>query len=358
VITCFILDTATALLFGESVESQRAYIHRTHKKKGIAVQAWDDKSADMGLEEMAFINDFAEAHEVCSYYMVLRFGLQRLAFLANDRHLKKAVKTLRSLPKRIIKEAKETGRWKTKRKFDLLTALMEQTQDEKELEDQTLGMLFGALSTTSTLLLWSIMLLAQIPDIWTKLRDAVLHRFPPPHEQAEGTTLDPSALKECKYLQDVLRESLRLYQPAALESRVALRDTILPTGGGADGTSPIAVQKGQVVLWCSYAMHRRQDLWGADVLSFKPERSEVPETSRLLGGGWLYQPFGGGPRTCLGQQYALTEASYFLVRFLQRLEGVELDPESAAGKGERVGKTLGATLTPVEVRVRFREGRG
>lgn len=64
-------------------------------------------------------------------------------------------------------------------------------------------------------------------------------------------------------------------------------------------------------------MHRRKDLWGPDADSFRPERF----ANRKV--GWEFLPFNGGPRICIGQQFALTEASYVLVRLLQRFDGIE-----------------------------------
>lgn len=64
-------------------------------------------------------------------------------------------------------------------------------------------------------------------------------------------------------------------------------------------------------------MHRRHDIYGADADEFKPERWET------LRPGWEYLPFNGGPRICLGQQYALTEASFVTVRLVQEFARME-----------------------------------
>jgi cytochrome P450 len=64
-------------------------------------------------------------------------------------------------------------------------------------------------------------------------------------------------------------------------------------------------------------MHRRLDIYGPDAKEFKPERWE---TQRM---GWAYLPFNGGPRICVGQQFALTEASYTIVRLLQEFGDIE-----------------------------------
>jgi cytochrome P450 len=64
-------------------------------------------------------------------------------------------------------------------------------------------------------------------------------------------------------------------------------------------------------------MHRRKDLYGPDADEYKPERWEN------LRPGWEYLPFNGGPRICLGQQYALTEAGYVTVRLVQEFAKME-----------------------------------
>ncbi|KAI7221636.1 cytochrome P450 [Hortaea werneckii] len=341
----FVLDTATSFLFGESVESQRAL---------MTSQAGDHDDLDPDTGRLAGSNEFAEAFDESSYYMVTRIRLQQLYFLGNTKHFKKAIAIFKTLPNRIVNQRlqqqqkqqqqqqheEEEGtpsEPKQKRKFDLLSSLMQHTKDETELRDQTLGVLFASRDTTSSLILWTILLLGQHP------------------EEAESL-LDFTSLKSCRYIQHVLNETLRLYQSVPLNSRVAVRDTILPVGGGPDGTKPIAIRKGQQVLWNIYAMQRRKDLWGDDALEFIPERWEDPKRSRMVGDGFAYTPFSAGPRICLGQQYALTEAGYLLVRFVQRYDRIELDPQSAVGvENGRVKKTIGLTLAPMEVRLRVHE---
>jgi cytochrome P450 len=101
------------------------------------------------------------------------------------------------------------------------------------------------------------------------------------------------------------------------------------------------------VIFTVYLMHRRKDLWGEDVLEFKPERWEqrIP--------AWQYLPFLGGPRICLGQQFALIEASYLLVRLLREYDAIE--PVDWA-EMRRLKKAMGVTMWPADgARVRFRK---
>jgi cytochrome P450 len=111
--------------------------------------------------------------------------------------------------------------------------------------------------------------------------------------------------------------ALRLHPVVPGNSRTTYKDSVLPVGGGPDGKSPAFVPKGTIVMYSPYSMHRREDFYGEDANEFRPERWES------LRPGWEYLPFNGGPRICLGQQYALTEAGYVTVRLLQEFKGLE-----------------------------------
>lgn len=65
--------------------------------------------------------------------------------------------------------------------------------------------------------------------------------------------------------------------------------------------------------------------YGKDALVYRPERW-FEESTRTL--GWAYLPFNGGPRICLGQQFALTEAGYVLARLVQSFDSLELKPDT------------------------------
>lgn len=111
-------------------------------------------------------------------------------------------------------------------------------------------------------------------------------------------------------------------------TRFANKDTILPRGGGKSGLAPVLVSKGTIVMYSVYAMHRRKDIYGADAEEFRPERWESDNPQGPLRPGWGFLPFNGGPRICIGQQYALTEASYTIVRLLQTFKEIDnRDPE-------------------------------
>ena len=111
--------------------------------------------------------------------------------------------------------------------------------------------------------------------------------------------------------------ALRLYPIVPFNLRTAIKDTYLPVGGGPDGKSPVFVAKGNEVIYSVYTMHRDHEIYGPDANEYRPERWEK------LRPGWAYLPFNGGPRICIGQQFALTEAGYTTVRIMQEFERIE-----------------------------------
>ena len=196
-----------------------------------------------------------------------------------------------------------------KPRYVFLHAILSQTRDRYTLRSELLNVLLAGRDTTAGLLSNTWHVLARRPDIYNKLRQEILsadlHGAPPTYDQ----------IKDMRYLKYLLNESLRLMPVVPGNTRVSVRDTTLPLGGGAHGTSPIFVPKGQSCNYSVWSMHRRPDFFGPDSREFKPERWES------LRPGWEYLPFNGGPRICVGQQFALLEASYTTIRILQAFEG-------------------------------------
>jgi cytochrome P450 len=106
----------------------------------------------------------------------------------------------------------------------------------------------------------------------------------------------------------------------------------LPTGGGPDGNHPILVRKGEIVVFSQYVNSRVKSIYGPDADQFRPDRWQGSELAKI---GRAYFPFYGGPRQCLGVDFALMEVSYTIVRLLQAFPSITLPEES---KGETMGR--------------------
>jgi len=123
----------------------------------------------------------------------------------------------------------------------------------------------------------------------------------------------------------VLKETLRLFPPFPMASRETRNGSGVvmppqdPTFGDVGTNAPMYIPPGAAISTISFLMHRNSALWGNDVFEFDPERWVEPERIKEhVRNTTGYLPFSAGPRICLGQDYALNEASFFLVRMLQQ----------------------------------------
>ncbi len=114
----------------------------------------------------------------------------------------------------------------------------------------------------------------------------------------------------------------RLIPNNVTQIRAALRDVILPLGGGPDGKSPLDIRKGDIVSVTKTVMYRDPDQWGPDANEYRPERWDG------MRGGWHFLPYGGGPRRCPAQMMVQNETGYMLCRLAQKYSSiVARDPE-------------------------------
>lgn len=198
--------------------------------------------------------------------------------------------------------------------YVFIRELAKDTQDPKAIRDQAFNILLAGRDTTASLLSFTTFYLAKFPELFNELRDVVLTEF---GYDDDSATFEK--LKKCKLLQYVIKEVLRLHPVVPMNFRTAIRHTKLPKGGGISGEEPVLVMKGQNVFYSTYAMQRNPAVWGPDAHQFRPQR-----WFDRAGSGWEYLPFNGGPRICLGQQFALTETSYTIVRICQEFTRIEL----------------------------------
>jgi Cytochrome P450 len=312
------LDSATEFLFGETVNSQLAglpdqsNIPSKSDKSGKTLDwstfgaDWDYATNALGTRgrlgqvywaysPKSFHQSCKRIHEFADYYVNLALTTDLSSLKGND----------------------SSGTHK-RDKYIFLQELVASTRDSTELRSQLLNILLAGRDTTSGLLGWTFYTLVRHPEIYSKLRTIIISRFGT-YSQPRDITF--ANLKSCAYLQHVLNEILRLYPNVPVNSRRCVRATTLPRGGGPDGTAPIYVREGQEVNYLVHVMHHRKDLWGEDVEQFRPERWEGKKV------GWEYLPFNGGPRICLGQQFALTEAGYVIVRLVQRFDRLANEDE-------------------------------
>ena len=192
-------------------------------------------------------------------------------------------------------------------RYILLHEMALNSQDPYDLRAQILNVFFPARDTAAIAFGNIIFELARHPHVWDELCAEVL--------SIGSQQLTFELLKSLKTTKAIINETLRLHLPASRIGRTALRDTVLPVGGGSDGRSPLFIRKGQVVEMDLYTLQRNPEFWGDDADEFKPQR--WGEGRPLWEAKWQYEPFLGGMRMCPAQNQVLTQLSYLLVRVAQ-----------------------------------------
>src|SRR5205085_8658146 len=222
---------------------------------------------------------------------------------------------------RIIEERRRSGADRGDLLSMLLFALDEEgdrtSMTNEQLRDEVMTLFLAGHETTANALTWAWVLLAQNPEAECALHeelDSVLEGGRPP------TVEDVPALR---YTEMVVAETMRLYPPAYAIGRLSLEDQ--EVGG-------YHIPRGSLVLVSQYVMHRDPRFFPCpeafDPLRFVPEMKETrPQFS--------YFPFGGGPRRCIGEGFAWTEAVLILATLARRWR-LRLAPGADIGTEPRI----------------------
>lgn len=245
-------------------------------------------------------------------------GLGLLLPTPHNLRVRMARRRIQGTIDRIIRERRASGA----DRGDLLSLLLK-AQDEDDggamtdtqVRDEMVTLFLAGHETTANVLAWTWYLLAKHPEAERKLHaelDSLLNnRLPAPDD-----------VQRLEYTRRVVAESMRLYPPGYLIGRTALNDFWL---------DDYLIPGGAQVLLCPFVTHRHAEYF-PDPLRFDPDRwAPEPQRDRHK---FAYYPFGGGPRTCIGEPFAWMEAILLLAvlaqRWRLRLEPghpVEYDPQ-------------------------------
>ncbi|XP_059302911.1 cytochrome P450 94B3-like [Lycium ferocissimum] len=189
---------------------------------------------------------------------------------------------------------------------DLLSRLLIAGHEDEVVRDMVISFLMAGRDTTSSALTWLLWLTTNHHNV----KNEMINEITSINNGDKALEFDD--LKDMKYLQACLNESMRLYPPVAWDSKHAAKDDILP-----DGTR---VQKGNRVTYFQYGMGRMEEIWGKDRLEFKPDRWFDENGALKSVCPYKFPVFQAGPRVCLGKEMAFTQMKYVLASVLRRFE--------------------------------------
>jgi cytochrome P450 len=235
---------------------------------------------------------------------------------------RKSIRDMDALVYRIIAERKASGT-DTGDLLSMLVAARDedgQPMDDRQIRDEAVTLFLAGHETTANALNWTFMLLAQNPHVEAKLHAEI--------DQVLGGRLATlSDLDHLPYTEQIIKEAMRLYPPAWTVSRLAIRDVQI-----GEYFVPANTRVGMHI----YHTHRLPDLWDSPD-TFDPDRFS-PERERQIP-RYAYLPFGGGPRVCIGNHFAMMEAKLILATIASRYQ-LRLAP------GQTVGMDARITLNP------------
>jgi cytochrome P450 len=207
----------------------------------------------------------------------------------------------------------------------LLQARDEETgegMDDQQVRDEIMTLLIAGHETVASALTWTWYLLGQRPDVEARLYGEV-------QGVLGGRRPTMEDLPQLAYTRMVFDEALRLYPPAWILTRRA---------EAADVVNGYQIPAGALVVISPYTVHRHRKFWPEPEV-FRPERFGEEEGNKRP--RYAYIPFGGGPRLCIGNHFALMEGVLILATVVQQVRLVR--PE-----GEAVRVVAGVTLRPGE----------
>ncbi len=237
--------------------------------------------------------------------------LPRWVPTAGNRRSQAAVEDLDSVLSGIIRARRASG----EDRGDLLSMLLMARDEESgegltdgQVRDEAMTLFLAGHETTAVALTWTWVLLDQHPEVRQRLEDEV-------DNVLQGRRPAVRDLPNLPYTRQVIQEAMRLYPPAWTIGRQAVEPVDI---------GPYHLEPGSIVLVSPYAVHRQPEFFPAaetfDPDRFSPEReAELPR--------YTYIPFGGGPRICIGNDFAMQEARLILAAMVQKVR-LALVPET------------------------------
>nr|BAJ96920.1 predicted protein [Hordeum vulgare subsp. vulgare] len=259
-----------------------------------------------------FVNSMVRAlHEAGS--RARRTSIQNKLMIASQRQFNADIQNMQETAGKIIEERRRKGQGEKKDVLDIMLTAKDPVTGEglsdENIRYQMVTFLIAGHETTSGLLSFATYELLKNPSTLQKAREEV--------DKVLGTdriTIDH--IPKLVYLNQILKETLRLYPSAPAFTVASEEDTVL---GGK-----YQIKKSDDVVVFIAGLHRDPTVWGPNVEEFDPDRFSPEKMGTLPPNSW--KPFGNGMRACIGRFFAIQEVTLVLALILQQFDLIEENP--------------------------------
>ncbi|WMX12890.1 cytochrome P450 [Aureispira sp. CCB-E] len=309
------------------LEKEMTYLASKVVSKSLFGQEFDNEKIDVIDDSIAKANEYIVA-------------VAKQPFLKPWYHLNGAYKHIvkqKNIRDKFILDFIEERKKSGESKDDLLGMLLDTEYEDgskmtnKQLLDESIILIVAGNKTSAVTMAWLFYLLAKHPGIEEKVLQSVTEILGDEEPSIES-------IRSLTYPLQVLEETMRMYPVVWLIDREPVED---------DEFSGIKIKKGEDIAAFVYGLHHNPKYW-KDPECFDPERF-TPENKKEQV-PFSYLPFGGGPRICIGKNFAIMEMQFILAMFIRRYKFV-LSP------GQNIGFKPLLTLSPtngIKVRVQKR----
>ncbi|KAL6640915.1 hypothetical protein ACP70R_019096 [Stipagrostis hirtigluma subsp. patula] len=328
---------------GEAIDLQDVLLRLTFDNVCMIAFGVDPGCLSPGLPEIPFARAFEDATEATIVRFVTPTAVwraMRALGVGHERVLRRSLAGVDAFAYDVIRKRKEELEAEATaaagRRSDLLTVFTKMRDEDgrpaysdKFLRDICVNFILAGRDTSSVALAWFFWLLGKNPAVEAKILEEidgiVAARKATAGEVEEELVFQPEEVKRMEYLHAALSEALRLYPSVPVDHKEVVEDEVFP-----DGT---VLKKGTKVIYAMYAMGRMESIWGEDCREYKPERW-LRDGRFMSESAYKFTAFNGGPRLCLGKDFAYYQMKFAAASILHRyrvdvVEGHPVAPKMA-----------------------------
>ncbi|CAI9097016.1 OLC1v1033302C1 [Oldenlandia corymbosa var. corymbosa] len=296
-----------------------------------------------GLPEIPFARAFEDATEATIMRFVtptLVWKAMRCLNIGTEKKLRDSIMEVDKFAEQVIRTRKKELALQSeneKQRSDILTVFMGSKDEQgrpfldKILRDICVNFILAGRDTSSVALSWFFWLLNKNPDVEDRILAEISQILSDRKDEKDkvqdldNVIFKPEEVKKMEYLQAAISEALRLHPSVPVDHKEVLEDDVFP-----DGT---VLKKGTKVIYAIYTMGRMEGIWGKDCREYKPERW-LRDGRFMSESAYKFTAFNGGPRLCLGKDFAYYQMKFAAASILLRykvkvVEGHPVTPKMA-----------------------------